>query len=286
MIIAEHLDPNAGLPLMNTFGVAWGQFPVNSISGFWTMITGGPTVQHYGWVVLNLLAWPGYAVNWFTMMQAEVSVLVLVLGLFGVIVVGAKRPLLLVVVAGGFAAVPFAIAYTPNESDVMRYLLPSLGMTLALAAAAPTIVEVGLTRRVATAVFGIVLASMAWTQFSDHRSFYAYHDARGDQDAIDIVRDHVPEDAIVVSSWIDLTALAYGKYVDNSLGSKLIVGGWPSDMLPTFRALAKTRRVFVLADFVLQPNVADHVPPKWQHLVGSWSSRQLIEIVPTGKPPA
>jgi hypothetical protein len=78
-----------------------------------------------------------------------------------------------------------------------------------------------------------------------------------------------------------LTTLGYGKYIDKSLGSRRIVGGWPSDMLADFRSLAATQQVYVLSDFVIKPNLADHVPKSWQHTVGSWPSRDLVLIIPT-----
>jgi len=46
--------------------------------------------------------------------------------------------------------------------------------------------------------------------------------------------------------------------------------------------LTRTHRVFVLADFVIAPSLApQHTPIAWQHPVGSWSGRDVVELVPT-----
>lgn len=281
MVIAYHLDPNEGLPLANTFGVDWGQFPVNSLPAFGKMMTGASIVQQYGWMAVNPFHWPAFAVDWLNRTQAEVSIVVIVLALMGLIVVAVKRPIQLVVVAGGFAAVPYAIAFGMVESDVGRYLLPSLATTLALAAVAPVLVEAGLQRRIAVVAFAAILAVSGWGEYTAHQGYFGYHDGRANQEAIDIVRDHTPDGAFIVASWVDLTTLGYGKYIDKSLGSRRIVGGWPSDMLADFRSLAATQQVYVLSDFVIKPNLADHVPKAWQHTVGSWPSRDLVLIIPT-----
>jgi hypothetical protein len=280
MIIDGHLDPNADLPLANTFGADWGQFPVNTWPGFVKMITGASVAQHYASQAINPIHWPGYALDWLTRVHAEVSIVAVVLALLGALLLAAKRPTQLIVVAAAFASVPFAIAYVPNESDVFRYLLPSFAMTMALAAAAPLLAEAGRVRRVAAFAFAAIFAIIAVTDYTTHRTVRAYTITRGYQDAIDIVHDHVPDGAIVFSSWLDLTTLGYGKYIDNSLGSRRFAGAWPSDLLPTFRALAPKYRVYVLADVIIQSNLAQYVPNAWQHEVGTWSQRRLVEIVP------
>jgi len=58
------------------------------------------------------------------------------------------------------------------------------------------------------------------------------------------------------------------------------VGGWPSDLLPSIRALSKTHRVFVLADFIVQPSLAHYTPLSWQHPVGTWFGRDVVEAHP------
>ena len=281
MVLSQHLDPNEGLPLANTFGVDWGQFPINSWSGFYKMMTGQSLAQQYGWLAINPWHWPGFAADWLSRIQAEVSVVVVTLALLGLIVVAVKRPIQLIVVAAGFAAVPYAIAFGSIESDVMRYLLPSLATAVALAAVAPKLVEAGMQRRLAVAAFALILAVTGYSEYSAHRGYFGYHDGRANQDAIDIVRDHTPDGAVIVCSWVDLTTLGYGKYIDKSLGSRYIVGGWPSDMIADFRALAQAHQVYVLADFVEKPNLVDHVPRAWQHTTGSWPGRDLVLIIPS-----
>jgi hypothetical protein len=40
--------------------------------------------------------------------------------------------------------------------------------------------------------------------------------------------------------------------------------------------------VFVLADFVIQPSLAgQHTPLSWQHPVGNWLGREVVELIPT-----
>jgi hypothetical protein len=280
MVIDQHLDPNWDLPLPYTFGADWGQFPVNTWAGFVRMITGASVAQHYASAAVNPLHWPGYAVDWLTRVHAEVSLVAVVLALLGVLALAMRRPLMLVVVAAGFASVPFAIAYVPNESDVFRYLLPSFAMTMAVAAAAPHLVKTRRVAQAATFAFAAIFAFIAVSDYATHHAVRAYTITRGYQDAIDIVHDHTPDGAIVFSSWLDLTALGYGKYIDNSLGSRRLVGGWPSDLLPTFRGLTPKYRVYVLADVIIGPNLAQYIPNAWQHEVGTWSQRRLVEIVP------
>ena len=282
MIVAYNLDPNRGLPFgSNSFGVDWGQFLIDSPASFLRMMNGASSAQSYGWIVLNPTHWPGFVIDWITRMQGEISVVVIFLALMGAIVVATKRPLQLIVIAAGYAGMPFAIAYGAVESDVMRYLLPAFGMTMALAAVAPALVEAGLQRRVATAAFVGVLGVIGWNEYTAHRPQHAYQITRANQDAIDIIRDHVPDGAVVITSWLDLTTLGYGKYIDGSLGSRLIVGGWPSDLLPSIRALSKTHRVFVLADFIVQPSLAHYTPLSWQHPVGTWFGRDVVELIPS-----
>ncbi len=281
VIARSHLDPNAGPPLDGAGATVWGMLHTDTWLGFKTEITGSQFgASSFAISAANPLHWPAYALQWFGHARDELTLVTALLALAGLLAVAVRRPAQLAVLVAGLGAVPFGLEYAPVSVDIMRYLLPSFLTAAALAAAAPAIVPEGRPRIVASAVVALLLAGAAWHEFDVHRSNFAYRDSRASQEPIDIVRDHTPDGAIVIASWLDATALSYGKYVDDSLGDRLIVYAWPDDIRGAVRRWAKVRPVFVDVDFVLRSQMAPTFPASWVKPVGTWSDHAIVQIVP------
>jgi hypothetical protein len=85
----------------------------------------------------------------------------------------------------------------------------------------------------------------------------------GGQPSIDSVRRNIPDRSIVVAGWIDATSLQYAAFVDHSLGSRLIVAGWPGEFRDRYLAWTRLRPVYIYADPHTFANVQTALPRAW-----------------------
>ena len=152
-------------------------------------------------------------------------------------------------VAAGFLAVPFALGFGA-ESDTERYFLPSLWI-IALFIAVGTSRMVGMIdeRYPVARRFGgiVVLGLLAAMLAHGNRGII---DQRYDDSAsrfIAEIRNRTPSNAIVVASWNYATPIAYGAFVERSLGDRILVTGWLSDYESDYFRWLRSRPVFIVS---------------------------------------
>jgi len=185
-----------------------------------------------------------------------------------------------VLVLGAAASVPFAIAYQEVEGDIVRYLMPSLATALAFIAALPSLFESSLVRRVLLVFAAFLLAFT--TLYGISTRAYVHAGANDPASGITaIVERRVPDDAILVTQWVDAASLAYAQFVDGRLGKRTLVVGWPGAYVSMYPQWTAQKRVFILVDGSTIGNLAT-VPSNWlvaQPKIEGW--HQLYEIRPT-----
>ncbi len=281
-IAVHHLDPNDAPPLDGAGRLAWGMFEPHTWTGFVRQTTGSDIgASHFALAALDVRSWPAYATAWIAQGQTLLGTGVVVLALIGVFVVAWRLPRLLPVIVAGAGAVPFAVAYSVIEQTLTRYIFLSLALACALAPAAAAIVSSGRVRVVANILVCATLLLTAYASYTANLNLVAYAGDHSGEDLIAFVRDGTPDGAIVMASWLDATTLEYGKEVEHALGTRLVAYmGWPSDGRPLVRRWARTKRVFVDADFSERPELEAQIPPSWRHVRKVMADHQLVEIVP------
>jgi len=205
---------------------------------------------------LRFWEYPHYAVAWAAQAAPELTVFTIVIAGAGAIAVltapAPQRLAAISVLAATFSGVCFAVAYAPREGgDWPRYLLPSFALSCAIAAAATRLVA---KWKAADLVAGVAMLAIAAHLYFQNDNRYVQRYGAGVQSDLDAIRSNVPDGAVVISSWLDATGLAYGAYVDHSLGSRVIMS-WSGDLLPSYVGWTKDYRIFVYSNFELQPDI-------------------------------
>lgn len=283
IVASTGVDP-ADQPPFNGMGeMIWDTNHPRTLDGFVTEVFG----TQFG--AAGFLNWPfqlstyDKAVSfWFSYAPAELSTITIVLAAVGLLGALRERRYALAggaVALGAFASVPFATVFAPVEGgDVARYLLPSFAATCALAALAP--LGLALPRRIAGGISALVLALVAWHLYFANDSAYNARLDTGGSNLIEAVRKGVPDGAAVLTNWIDATSLAYGAYVDHSLGRRIPLT-YNGDDVHAYRSWTKQYRVFIYANFALMPEVPHDFPKDVLiQRVSPNSGHQLWELRP------
>jgi hypothetical protein len=140
----------------------------------------------------------------------------------------ARRDRWLAIALGLAFALPtaFALAYT-IEADPQRYYLIGFGVAAALAGAGASAVVTALPAlRRATYVMLFMLAAVLIVL---NRGTFAQRDSNGAQAVIETVVKKTPQNAVLITPWIDATPLAYGAYVEHRLGNRIVESAWLAD---------------------------------------------------------
>lgn len=280
VVEATGADP-AAKPPFNWHGeVAWDTNRPSTTTGFITEVSGSQfgaarTLR----ALWDIAAYPRYLKQWYTEASKQltpVTIWLAALGLYALFVAPIKRRLgSLLVLCGGFAAIPFAYSYGA-EGDVSRYLLPSLAVTSAMAATASEAAPGG--RYAARLVLAAVMLLVVKSLYVANNWEYGARSDLGGQPVIDEMRAQIPNGAVVLSNWIDGTALAYGAYVDRSLGRRVVLL-WSGGDVKYYIVWAKRYRVFALANFAIISEVRSVVPPAClRQLPPPDKSHELFEI--------
>jgi hypothetical protein len=249
IVYAERKDPTLalGLPPGRPF---WDNDHPSTLAGFRTEVSGSEFAP--GSSLLAIFDPRTYAKMpgaYFARLGDEFGPVALALAFGGAAVLVATKPLLALGLAlAGFLSVPFALGYGA-ESDTERYFLPSLWV-IGLFAAVGTARMVGmidarfpLARRAGgIVVLGLLAATLAY----DNRGMLdqRYDDAAAN--FINEIRARTPPNAIVVASWNYATPLAYGAFVERSLGDRIVVTGWPTDYEMFYIKWLQDRPIFIV----------------------------------------
>jgi transmembrane protein TMEM260 (protein O-mannosyltransferase) len=143
----------------------------------------------------------------------------------------------------GFACIPFSLGY-PQEADISRYFLTSFIIATLFVG------EVGAwfassERRLGVLVPLALAANAAWLVWAERPLFDQPNDLRARR-LIDTVRQHTPDNAIIISVWTYATPIAYAIYVEHSMGNRTLDISWldqDADFVPQWM---RSRPVYVL----------------------------------------
>ena len=284
VIASSGVDPANQAPFNGVGEMIWDTNHPRTLDGFITEVFATQ------FAASSFLDWPWRLSTydaaipfWFSRAPGELTVATIVLAAVGLLgALREMRPMALATAAvflGAFATVPFAAVFAPVEGgDVARYLLLSFAATCVLAALAPY--GLPLPRWIASTLTAAILALVAWHLYSVNQSAYGSRYDTGGQAIINDVQATVPDGAVVISNWIDATSIAYGAYVDHSLGHRIPLT-YNGDEAHVYRSWTKLYRVFIYANFAILPGIPHDMPKDW--LIARRSpdlGHQLFEIRP------
>lgn len=276
-----HLDPAAEAPVFGLGSAVWDTNHPRTWSGFLDEVTGRQFNASGSLLgAFDVRAYPGAFAQWSAFVHGQFAWFALALAALGVVALALRaRGALVVLLAGTFGAVPFVWAYRYVEGDSARYYLLSLAL-LAVLAAASAGLPAG-PRLVRSAVVSLALGLGVWQEWRAQSPSFAAEAETGGIHAVAAASRELPDGAIVVATWRDAAALAYGAYIDRVLGSRIVVSGWPGEFRTAYPAWASARRVFVLAGGDARSNAHDALPPAWLHERRSpLSGETWIEVIP------
>jgi hypothetical protein len=257
-------DPNVALGLGTEYAAIWNTNDPSTWPGFLREISGSD-FGAFGILkaVFDVQRYPEYSAYWLNSAFVDLGVVATWLALIGAVpLIRWKLKVSLILAAAGFSSVPFAVAYSDIEGEVSRYFLPSFVVCAIAAASASLVVKsiIAEDRRLVRALLNVgqLVAVVALVQSNWQAAANERHDSGG-SGAIDAIRTDTPSDAIVVALWVDGTSLAYAKYVENSLGDRHIVIGWPGALHDSYARLSKIAPVYVFVPKESESNLIDSV---------------------------
>jgi hypothetical protein len=247
VVAAQGLDPTAAAPLYGRGTIAWDTNHPRTATGFLDEVLGRES--HAGPKLLTIADPRALVGRWLAFvpyLHLALSPPMLALALVGTLALALRAPpAAAVVLLGPAAFVTFTFAYGTPGTDVLRYLVPVVGVVGALAAAAAFRLP-GAARIVPLAVVALLAWSAATALHDTWAQALAARAAPESQRLIDAVARDVPDGALVVVPWYDATPLAYGAFIEHALGRRIVVLGWPHDVSPAeYDAWSAQKRVFV-----------------------------------------
>lgn len=243
-VTAARLDPTLalGVPPGRAF---WDNDHPSSWSGFIKEISGGEFSA--GGTFPRMLspetyraALPDY-VPWLLQELTPLGAVFALGGLYAI----ARRDAWLAAALGLAFALPtaFALAYT-IEADPQRYYLIGFGVASALAGAGASAIVAALPAlRRATYLMLFTLAAVLIVL---NRGTFAQRNSTGAQAVIETVVKKTPENAVLITPWIDAAPLAYGAYVEHRLGNRIVESAWLADDASRVPLWMRTRPVYVV----------------------------------------
>ena len=279
-VAAHGLDPTAAAPLFGAGTIAWDTEHPRTLAGFIAETTGRQfdasqhlatsfAPQHYVSDVRTL----------WRFVPSELPVWLLPFAALGLVAAARPRPAAAAaVLALSLGAAAFAGSVFTESQDLARYLLLPFAAAIVFAAAAAQLPIPGVPLAVRRLVVVLALAAAVATGALRN----APHDDHRGRLAIDTVRAAVPDGSLVVASWADATALAYASFVEHSLGTRIVVLGWPSDFTGDYPSWTRTRRVIVFAGFYGMLDLERRPLLRvWMHALPSPTPNyQIVEIRP------
>jgi 4-amino-4-deoxy-L-arabinose transferase-like glycosyltransferase len=269
-VTAMHADPTRalGIPPGRPF---WDNDHPASLSGFKKEISGdefgaGGAVTR----IFSLQTYLNGGAQYAGLLVNECTPLGVVLALGGLYGLLRRDPSLGAALALAFAfPTAFGLSYT-IEADPGRYYLIGFAVIAALAGFATTqIVRAlpALSRPAYVLLFGLAAALLAL-----NAGTFAQRDSTGAQAVIASVVKNTPDNAVLITPWMDATALAYGAYVEHRLGNRIVETSWLADDAKRVPSWTRSRPVYVVG------MVWGHVPGYWLQKISS--SPDLYRVVP------
>ena len=278
VIEANHLDPAEAAPMLGVGDVAWDINRPNTLSGFFKEVLGSDSSNAAFGGFLAFSRYPAFALDWATAAARELTVVAIVLAAVGALslsrVPSRVRRGALFVIAGAFAAVPFTFSFGA-ESDVTRYVFASLAVSLALAACSPQLAPAPRLRLASTWIVSLALLAILASNYRQNAYQFGTRNDREGQSTIDDAVHDIPDGAIVLSNWIDLTPLVYAAYVDRSFGTRVpleYLGGNVS----LYRDWSRTHDVFAMTNFANHDEVLRSFPARCRHLVADHGNQVVV----------
>ena len=264
-VAAHGLDPLA-LPPVN--GIEPGLLDTNHTrtwSGFITEISGSQfgAASALG-AIFDFPVYPQAVAFWWRLAQPQmqnVEVFLAALGA-GALIIRGKAALAFLIVMS-LSVIPFVFRYSAVEGDVNRYLIPSFGFVAVFAAVASRLDVVGTTQLARSIICAMILTLAVIAQWHENSSTLNERLDTGGQPVIDAVAHLVPDGAIVVVNWVDAKSLGYGSAVEGTLGSRLIVAGWPGQFTSDYIRWSKSRPVYLYVDGSALSNAGASIPKSW-----------------------
>jgi len=284
IVETQGLDPAAGPPL-NGFGggIDWNFNDPRTKNGFLDEVLGRH--EHAGGAVgrtFDPRLFPRAAVLWLQQSRDEFVPVFLVFVALGIIALGMRdRRSLSILFAGTAGGIVFAFSYR-LDSMLPRYFLPSFAAAAALSAAASRLELPRVRPAHVAAIVSCALILIAGSTWWNNRGLVAELRYSDGQATIDAVRNEIPDGAIIIAGWYDALRLGYGAAVEHELGTRIIVTGFPIDYLDRLPDLARSRRIFVYANWGYASSVSA-IPPNWVHeRPSSQTLVHIYEIIPSG----
>jgi hypothetical protein len=281
-VVAHHLDPNAAAPILNSVPSEMDANHPSTLDGFVDEVSGRQFgASNAALALFNLPQYPAAIAYWWQQAYLQLPPLAVVLGAVGALGLLVRDPRsAAVVIAGTFGTLPFVYVYKAVEGDPNRYFLPSFALVAALAAASARIPIPRSTQDVRSILVSILLICTAWWQRSGSSGALNARFDTGGQGAIDAVRRDIPDGSVVVAIWVDATPLEYAQFVDHSLGSRIIVPGWPGEFAGRYAAWERVRPVYIFADPHAMDNIhANFKPSSVRDAMSSDNYHHIVRIV-------
>jgi hypothetical protein len=246
-VVSHGLDPSAHLSGVHG-GIFWNFNDPRTFDGFVAEVTGSRFGA--GSTLLSALA-PGNVQDalaaWLFLAIVQYGVFGFLLALIGLVGMWTRDwRAVLILMLMGLAAIPFAQAWTPAEGDPDRYRLLSLWILAPMIACAAGFGESRNARMWSAAIVWITLLLTIQT-FANNRYLFNNRVDLSGRDLIEHVDGIVPRHSIVLAPWIDATTLAYGAYIDDSLGDRTVVPSSPEEFASDFAQWPRDRRIFMIA---------------------------------------
>ena len=245
-VVAHHLDPASALPGYRG-GIFWNYNDPSTPSGLALELTGTESkTPSYFLASLNPVHLGTALWTFVAGLRSEYGIVAAALAVagFGAACRRDWRGALVLGVACT-AGLVFSVVY-PNESDVGRYRLLASWIAVPLFGALTPQSRRGFSLVLHVALIVFLLAGAAMS-FQRQLSFFRHAPAEGGRWVISNVRPYVPPGAVIVTTWLDATSLAYGAYVDGTLPGRIVLSDDRFDGA-RYRGIAKSRRVFVLVN--------------------------------------
>ncbi|MBC5799989.1 MAG: DUF2723 domain-containing protein [Candidatus Eremiobacteraeota bacterium] len=250
-ITALRLDPTLRLG----FGPGmpfWDYAHTANLRNFWWLVSGAQFHRAAGFATyVDVLRYPALARTFFSVVHANFGWPILLLAIAGAAAMVHRSAIpTLALAAFAVVGIPFALGYT-EEADKERYLLQALwAISIFAALGLATLSELVASGHRSLRAMVIAAASIALTGFTTyaHRGIILQNRDAVARHYLDELRTLTPDGTIVVAAWTYATPVAYGTFVDGTLGNRVIVTAEPATVAGRIIGWSAVRCVVIVTD--------------------------------------